>query len=100
MNTQFVSDIFLENGNYVKLQHVNIGYDFKRLWYAMPFGQFRLSLQANNLFTFTKYSGMDPEIGFSDLGNQPDGQRGWMAGVDLGYYPSAKSFMVGLNVTF
>jgi len=93
MNTQYVSDIFLENGNFVKIQHVSLGYDFKRLWYAMPFGQFRVSLQANNLFTITKYSGMDPEIGWSD------GQS-WMAGVDLGYYPSAKSFMVGLNVTF
>ena len=45
------------------------------------------------MFTFTKYSGMDPEVGF---GNDDS----WVTGIDNGYYPSANCWQVGLNITF
>ena len=59
----------------------------------MPFGQLRVYVTAQNLFTFTGYSGMDPEIGYGD-------DYGWASGIDLGYYPSARTYMVGLNIKF
>ena len=46
-----------------------------------------------NPFTFTKYSGMDPEIGYG-------GGDNWATGIDLGYYPGSRSYMVGLNIEY
>ena len=92
-NYQRVSNIFLEKGDYVKVQNITLGYDLKRLLQTMPLGQFRVYFTAQNLFTFTGYSGQDPEIGW---GNDDR----WVRSIDLGYYPSAKTFLIGLNVTF
>ena len=53
--------------------------------------QIRVYVAVQNLFTFTKYSGLDPEIG----------SRGTLEiGIDRGFYPAARMFMGGLNVTF
>jgi len=93
MNYGNVSDIFLEKGDYVKIQNITLGYDFKHLFTAMPLGQCRFYVSGLNLFTITGYSGMDPENGFGD-------GFSWMSGIDLGLYPASKTFMVGLNVTF
>jgi len=93
INYQQVSDIFLENGNYLKIQNVTLGYNFKRLLPKLPVSQARLYFTAQNLFTFTNYSGMDPENGF---GNSDS----WVSGIDLGYYPSARTYLVGVNLTF
>ena len=95
LNYQYVSDIFLEKGDYVKIQNITLGYDFKKLFNQLPLGQCRFYLTGQNLFTFTGYTGMDPEVGFS--GNT---DHKWMSGVDVGYYPSAKTFLCGVQVTF
>ena len=102
INYQNVSDLFFEKGDYVKIQNITLGYDFKRLFPQMPLGQARLYFTAQNLFTFTGYSGLDPEVGFSDeLQVNGISQRvRWASGVDLGYYPSAKTFLFGVNLTF
>ena len=92
-NTQFVSDIFIEKGDYVKVQNITLGYDFQRLATAMPFSRCRLYVSALNLFTFTKYTGMDPECGWGNGAS-------WMSGIDVGLYPASKTFLVGIHVTF
>ncbi|MDR1201694.1 MAG: TonB-dependent receptor [Tannerellaceae bacterium] len=91
------SGLMIENGDYVKIQNITLGYDFKRLLPAMPFGQARVYFTIQNLFTITKYSGMDPEVGF---GNWNDDTRTWVTGIDQGYYPSAKTYLTGIQVTF
>ena len=53
----------------------------------------RLYVNASNMITFTGYSGMDPEVGFGN-------GTSWASGIDNGYYPSARSWRVGVNVTF
>jgi outer membrane receptor protein involved in Fe transport len=58
------------------------------------FSKFRLYVAANNLFTFTKYKGMDPEIGFGNT------NQSWAKGIDVGYYPQPRTYMMGLNVNF
>jgi len=93
INYQQVSDIFLEKGDYAKMQNITLGYDFKRLFRTMPLAKARIFFTAQNLFTITGYSGMDPEIGF---GNSDS----WVRGIDLGYYPSSRSYKVGVNLTF
>ena len=88
------SDIFIEDASFFRIQTITFGYDFKRLWKSAPFEQCRLYVQAQNPFCFTNYKGMDPEVGSSS------GFDSWASGIDLGYYPQAKTFLVGLNLKF
>lgn len=88
------SDIFIEDGDFFRIQTMTFGYDFKRLWKNAPFTKCHLYLQGQNLFTFTKYMGMDPEVGSSS------GFDSWASGIDLGYYPQARTILVGLNLSF
>jgi TonB-linked SusC/RagA family outer membrane protein len=97
-NWQNISDIYIEDADFVKLSNLTFGYDFKKLFPKMPFGQARLYVTAQNLFTITKYSGMDPEIGYSFADN--DGTYNWSHGIDLGFYPSARTYLVGVNLKF
>lgn len=85
----------LENGDYFKIQNVTLGYDFKRLWKSCPLQQLRVYVAANNLITFTKYTGMDPEVASS--GGTSDS---WAAGIDTGVYPSPRTYLVGINLKF
>ncbi|NOW97905.1 TonB-dependent receptor [Mucilaginibacter sp. SG564] len=87
------SDLYIENGDFLRVKTINIGYDFKKgLLKNLPLQQFRLYLSGTNLFTFTKYKGLDPEVGY--------GNDGWASGTDLGYYPQPRTIMLGLSVKF
>ena len=88
-----ISDIYIENGDFFRISNVTLGYDFSHLIKGNWISKARLYVSAQNLFTFTKYSGMDPEIGY---GFDED----WVSGIDLGYYPSARTFLVGVNIQF
>jgi hypothetical protein len=90
---EYASDIFIEDGDFVKLSNITLGYDFKRLFPQMPLSQARLYITAQNLYTFTQYSGMDPEIGYGN-GNS------WVQGIDLGFFPSPRTYLVGVNLKF
>ena len=57
------SDLYLQDGDYIRLQNLTLGYDFKRLIAWKGISRLRLYLQAQNLLTLTKYDGMDPEVG-------------------------------------
>ncbi len=97
-NWQYISDIYIEDADFVKLQNITLGYDFKQLLPKLPFGQVRLYVTAQNLFTITGYSGLDPEVGFTY--NDNDGTYNWSKGIDLGFYPSARTYLVGVNLKF
>ena len=92
-NWSNISDIYIENGDFFKISNVTLGYDFSRIIKGSWISKARLYVSAQNLFTITKYSGMDPEIGY---GFDED----WVSGIDLGYYPSARTFLVGVNIQF
>ena len=94
-NWQEVSDLYVENAGYFRLQNLTIGYDFTKVWKNSPFQQLRLYFAAQNLFTITKYKGMDPENGRAINGNEP-----WVTGVDVCNYPQPRTYMVGVNVKF
>jgi TonB-linked SusC/RagA family outer membrane protein len=93
-NTNWVSTRYMEDADYLKVKTVTLGYDFKHLWKACPFQQLRFYVQAQNLYTFTKYTGLDPEVG------NTAGGLGWASGIDLGLYPTARTFLVGASIKF
>jgi TonB-linked SusC/RagA family outer membrane protein len=92
-NWQNISDIYVENGDYFKVSNVTLGYDFRRLVNMKHISKCRLYFTAQNLLTITGYSGMDPEIG---KGTEDD----WVSGIDVGFYPSARTFLIGVNIQF
>lgn len=94
-NTNFkeLSDLYIENGDYVKISNVSFGYDLKSAFKKLPLHKLRVYVSAQNLFTFTKYSGFDPEVGYGN-------GEGWASGIDIGYYPSPKTILGGINIVF
>jgi Outer membrane receptor for ferrienterochelin and colicins len=90
-----ISDLYIEDGDYLKCQNITLGYDFKKLFPKMPLQQARLYFTAQNLFTITNYSGMDPEIGASG-----GSTTNWASGIDVGFYPSPRTYLVGVNLKF
>ena len=93
-NTNWVSTRYMENADYFKIKTITLGYDFKHIWKACPLQQLRFYVQAQNLVTFTGYTGLDPEVGNSAGGN------GWASGIDLGLYPPSRTFLVGASIKF
>jgi len=88
------SSVWVEDGSFVKLKNVSIGYTFPTgLLSKYSISKVRAYISAQNLFTITKYTGLDPEIGIQ-------GGNATQNGVDNGAYPSSKYFTFGLNVTF
>jgi hypothetical protein len=94
-NWQQVSDLYVENAGYFRLQNLTVGYDFTKVWKNSPFSQLRLYFTAQNLFTITNYKGMDPENGMALKSEEP-----WVTGVDVGNYPLPRTYMVGVNIKF
>ncbi len=91
INYQF-SDLFIQDGDFLRISNITLGYDFAKLLNCKHISQCRLYAQVQNAFTFTKYDGMDPEIGY--------GNDGWVSGVDYGYYPRPRTFLFGVNLKF
>ncbi len=91
VNWQF-SDLYLQKGDFLRISNITLGYDLAKLIKWNYLSQLRIYAQAQNVATFTKYDGMDPEIGY--------GTSGWVSGIDLGYYPRPKVYLIGLNVKF
>jgi TonB-linked SusC/RagA family outer membrane protein len=90
------TDLYLENGTYFKIRTIQIGYTLpKNLTGKWGIQRLRVYVMGENLFTFSKYSGYDPEIGVS-----PDSGGGAQFGIDRGFYVPAKSFIFGVNVGF
>ncbi|MBP1639469.1 MAG: TonB-dependent receptor [Bacteroidetes bacterium] len=92
------SDLYIHNGAYLRLSNITLGYDFTNLIKCKYISQCRLYLSAENLFTLTKYNGMDPEVGFSAQGSNSVYNFG--QGVDIGFYPRPQTYLIGLNVKF
>jgi hypothetical protein len=89
----YTSSRFIESGAYLRLKNLQIGYTIpQNITRKAYINRFRVYVAANNLFTVTKYSGYDPEVGSYDpeVGS----------GVDYGNYPQARTFLFGVNLDF
>ena len=82
------SDFWLEDASFVKLKNISLSYTFPKK--VTKIADIQLSVSAQNLFTLTKYTGMDPEVYSSDFYN----------GVDLGAYPVPRTFTFGMKLNF
>ncbi len=87
-----VSDRFIEDGSYLRIQNINVGYNFTPMLSKKWKGVSRLRLYGSvqNLYTFTHYSGYDPEVG-------PINGNVFLNGIDLGRYPVPRTFTIGIN---
>ncbi len=92
-NMSEISRVWIEDADFFKISRISFGYDFKRLYSKLPVQKCRLYVSLSNMFTFTGYSGMDPEVGFGN-------GTSWASGIDCGYYPSSRAWQVGLNINF
>ncbi|WP_417354514.1 SusC/RagA family TonB-linked outer membrane protein [Flavobacterium sp.] len=81
-----VSDRFVEDGSYLKLKNINLGYTFPSETFKNVFSSARIYLSAQNVFTITDYKGFDPEVSVN--------------GIDNNVYPVTSIFSIGLNVAF
>ncbi|UGU16198.1 TonB-dependent receptor [Sinomicrobium kalidii] len=92
------SDLYVQDGDFLRISNVTVGFDIAKLKLNKKFfaSQFRVYASVLNLYTFTNYNGMDPEIGYG-ISND---DYNFSSGVDLGYYPRPRTFMMGLNVKF
>lgn len=97
-NNARYSTRFLEDGSYTRVKNVQIGYTIpKDVLERCGFSAARIYVSGTNLFTVTKYQGLDPEMTVS---NNAQGQGDSSAGLDWGTYPAAKSYNIGVNLTF
>lgn len=79
---QWVSDYFVENASFLKMDYISLGYDFGKITHGVAL---RLNATVQNVFTWTKYTGIDPEI---------------QGGIDNNFYPNSRTFTLGLNLNF
>ena len=92
-NNTRVSDRYVEDGSYLRVQWVSLGYTLpENLLAKLGVSQLRLSATVQNLHTFTKYSGLDPAVGAYN-------QDPLLRGIDNGRYPSPRTITLGINVT-
>lgn len=90
-NTRAESDRYLENGSYLRLRSVQLGYTFPQTWFKGAIQHARVYINAENLFTITSYSGYSPDVNADNANYRR---------FDNFIYPTNRTFMLGLNVTF
>lgn len=98
LNWTDFSDIYLQDGSYLRVSNISLGYDFSKAIKWKYLSKFRFYIAVNNAFTFTKYNGMDPEVGYSST--DASGAYSFGQGVDFGFYPRPRTYMAGVNVIF
>jgi outer membrane receptor protein involved in Fe transport len=91
-NNYRVSDLYIENGSYLRLKNIQVGYNLPLSFVErIKCGGWRFYISAENLLTFTGYSGADPEIG---------AMSSFDIGIDRGIYPAARTFRFGTSISF
>ncbi|MBR5275305.1 MAG: TonB-dependent receptor [Bacteroidales bacterium] len=91
-----LSTRYIEDGSYLRIKNVTLGYTFPKSWMQKAhFDNIRVYCNIQNLYTFTKYSGYDPEVGASTQDSS-----GYAYGVDNGRYPSPTTYSFGVSLTF
>ncbi|PNW26929.1 SusC/RagA family TonB-linked outer membrane protein [Formosa algae] len=87
------SDRWIDDASYVRIKNISLGYNFSADFLSkIHMSAARLYVSGQNLFTFTNYKGIDPEVSYSNSSSN--------IGLDYGSYPNVKSYTVGLNISF
>lgn len=90
-NTRSRSSLFLEDGTFLRVRNLSLGYSLPKHLIKGIFDNARVYCTAQNPFTFTRYQGFDPEVGGNGVSNR---------GVDAGNYPITRKFMTGIQIDF
>jgi len=90
-NMMQMSDFYIQDADFLRISALTIGYNLQNLKF-WPLAETKLYITGKNLYTFTKYSGMDPEVGY--------GPDNWSSGIDLGLYPLSRTVLIGLSIKF
>lgn len=91
-----MSSRYVEDGSYLRIKNITLGYTFPKKWMnKIKFENIRVYCNIQNLYTFTRYSGYDPEVGAST-----QDAKGYAYGVDNGRYPSPTTYSFGVSLTF
>ncbi|MBF6628424.1 MAG: TonB-dependent receptor, partial [Proteiniphilum sp.] len=89
-----VSDLYIEDGSFLRIQNISFGYTLPKRWVSkLALDNVRLYTNLQNVYTWTKYRGYDPEIGYM-YGDA------LMSGLDYGRYPSPRIYTFGINLSF
>ena len=89
-----MSDRWLEDASFLRIQNISLAYNFPKEWLKKAYiTNLKLYFNAQNVWTFTKYSGLDPEIGSYN-------QNVRLTNIDLGRYPTPRIFSLGVNIGF
>lgn len=89
-----VSSRFIEDGSYLRVKNLTLGYTLDRnIANSIKMKELRIYFSTQNLYTFTRYTGLDPEVNYSGVGNQ-------VIGTDFFTFPQARSYTLGLNLKF
>jgi TonB-dependent starch-binding outer membrane protein SusC len=92
------STYYLEDGSYLRLRNIQLTYSLpKKMFSKLGMSSANVYVQAQNWFTFTKYTGLDPEV---NLRNSSGSGQDRQIGVDEGAYPASRTILVGLNLSF
>lgn len=93
-NIEQFSDRYVEDGSFIRVKNLQLGYNLpKNILENIGISSLRIYVSVDNLYTFTKYKGYDPEV--SDLFGNP-----LYYGIDMGNYPQARTFLGGLTINF
>jgi hypothetical protein len=91
-NVQTSTDLFLEDGSFLRVRNIILGYSVKESFLKkMGIDKLRFYVSAQNPFTFTNYTGFDPEVGSNNPFN---------GGLDRGNYPVSSTYLTGLSISF
>ena len=89
-----MSDRWIEDGSYLRIQNIALSYNFPKSWLKKcHLANCKLYLNVQNVYTFSAYSGLDPEIGSYN-------QQALLSNIDMGRYPSPRVYTFGANITF
>ncbi|MBN1924996.1 MAG: TonB-dependent receptor [Prolixibacteraceae bacterium] len=93
-NWRKFSDLYIHDADYLRIKSINLGYDLcNSILKKSGIERFRVYVSATNILTITEYNGFDPEVGYGS-------GDAYASGIDMGFYPSPRTYLVGVNVTF
>ena len=100
LKSKEITSRFVEDGSYLRLKNIAFGYNLpSEISEKLGFQNLRLSISAQNLLTFTNYSGLDPEVSFGVVGKESSSSN-TVNGFDFGNYPTVKSVNLSVNLKF
>ena len=98
-NNSYVSDIYMHDADFLRINNLTVGYDFRNIVKNVPaIKGAKVYVTCNNLHTFTKYDGMDPDVAYG--GSNSNSPYSWVSGIDLGLFPVPRTILFGIDLTF